>query len=429
MYMDGVKMIEAEKTLIDVCGNLCEDYKEKKRQTGTDFNLLDICHVSNKEVLMCKVLAEIINPNGSNPFGRKMLEDFVQNVLKIEIDMDLSFFNVYTEYVIDNQRRIDIVIESSDIFIPIEVKIYAGDQNTQCKCYCDFAAKKNHNIEAKVYYLTLNGHLPSGYSADGLTALRENDEIVGYKEIDLLSFTDDICPWIESYAKTYIENQNTYIFNSLIQYKNAIEKVAYKMDTSLTDELTNELTKSSQTMSAAYNIVSNYNKAKVSMLKKVFDELDKIDLSEFGLEKVETKYYYQSNNYEQIREFYHPRKTMYPGIIYKYKQLSKNIDIRFIIEVEDNLYCGFVVAKDGKNPNEMLLPENQIKQHLNGLIRVEGWWAYWEYLPVHNDYATETPGFKNNNQVFFDLFDDEKFTNFIDRCTVRIKELLTIVTK
>ena len=65
---------------------------------------------------------------------------------------------VHKELAIDNDRRIDIVIENTCFFIPIEVKIYAGEQEGQCYDY--FQNAKN----SQIVYLTRFGDIPSEYS-------------------------------------------------------------------------------------------------------------------------------------------------------------------------------------------------------------------------------------------------------------------------
>lgn len=55
---------------------------------------------------------------------------------------------VMTEYLIDNGRRIDIMLQHPQFSIPIEVKINAGDQESQCYDYHFYARN------AKLVYLT-----------------------------------------------------------------------------------------------------------------------------------------------------------------------------------------------------------------------------------------------------------------------------------
>ena len=66
-------------------------------------------------------------------------------MLKIEIcDAELKTAKVYREYQIDDSRRIDFAIKTSEKFIPIEVKIYASEQQNQCFDYYLEAKKHQH---------------------------------------------------------------------------------------------------------------------------------------------------------------------------------------------------------------------------------------------------------------------------------------------
>lgn len=63
-------------------------------------------------------------------------------------DTLLTHTDVIKEYVIDNDHRIDIVIQNVRFFIPIEVKIYAGEQEGQCYDYYEYA--KNFDLNTKI---------------------------------------------------------------------------------------------------------------------------------------------------------------------------------------------------------------------------------------------------------------------------------------
>ena len=88
---------------------------------------------------------------------------------------------VYREFSIDDNRRIDIVIRTKERLVPIEVKIYAGEQQNQCYDYYQKA------INSHLFYLTRFGDFPSDYSANTLTD----------KQVTAISFSDDILNWLE----------------------------------------------------------------------------------------------------------------------------------------------------------------------------------------------------------------------------------------
>ena len=93
-------------------------------------------------------------------YGILFLKSFMHDLLKEDSvsDLSLAHTDVVKEFVIDHERRIDIVIQNPCFFIPIEVKIYAGEQEGQCYDYYQYARN------AKMVYLTRFGDVPSEYS-------------------------------------------------------------------------------------------------------------------------------------------------------------------------------------------------------------------------------------------------------------------------
>ncbi len=99
----------------------------------SEYNIFNVLEVTEKEVIMCRFLTDLLNPEGQHGCGILFLKSFLENVLKKEQINDtlLTYTNVIKEYGIDDERRIDIAIYNSRFFIPMEVKIYAGEQECQ----------------------------------------------------------------------------------------------------------------------------------------------------------------------------------------------------------------------------------------------------------------------------------------------------------
>ncbi|MDR1931382.1 MAG: PD-(D/E)XK nuclease family protein [Spirochaetales bacterium] len=171
--------------LLDGAGGIIKKYDEIYRKTGLKYNIFRVARISEKEVLMCRVIADLLDPKGCHCKGSLYLKLFWDRIApKLEgcPPLDCDAARVSTEYPTDAERRIDIVIESGEIFIPIEVKIWAGDQEKQVADYAEFARTKNGNIHIPVLYLTRDGHAP------------ENAE---EKDYICLSFEKDIIAWLK----------------------------------------------------------------------------------------------------------------------------------------------------------------------------------------------------------------------------------------
>lgn len=148
------------------------------------YNLFNVMGIQGKEVLMCRVLADLLNPEGQHGQGILFLKSFLADVLKQgdRNDILLEHTTVETEYVIGNDRRIDIMIYNSQFAIPIEVKIYAGEQEAQCYDYYEYA--KN----SPIVYLTRYGSEPSALSR----MEKDGSDSLSTDQILCISWKDDI---------------------------------------------------------------------------------------------------------------------------------------------------------------------------------------------------------------------------------------------
>lgn len=377
---------------------------DKIRQSGGRFNLLEVADINDKEVKMCRILAELLNPNGAHYSDCLFLKDFISDVLGISMtDKELSSAAVSTEYVIDASRRIDIVIQTSVRFIPIEVKIYAADQPKQCGDYYDFAKKKNEKYPCKVYYLTLDGHLPQ--DAEAL-----EDKVV------LISFRNDICVWLDKCLVKIQDKQELYY--AAKQYNDALKGLCGNMKN---EEIIKAISQNSSTMRAACSIHNSLDYCKTDMLKKLFCAIDeKFNPSDFGLSKrIENEYDYRYDNYKVINEYYKYKGSTYPGITYKYKKIDDNTEIWFRIEVDWHLYCGFVVAVDGKHPEK--IDDNLLCKCRDYIVNRDDWWCKWVYLPN----KASAPNFKDLNDGFYNLFDEQGFNDTVEQSIKEIGNFLS----
>lgn len=402
---------------------IIKKHESRKVNSGELFNILDVSGISTDEVKMCRILAEIINPDGSHCMGSAFLEKFVDLVMNIEMDeSELSQAKVYTEYPTNESRRIDIVIQTPKRFIPIEVKIYATDQAAQCSDYYEYEKGLHKECLSKVYYLTLDGHLPQKSGSKGLTAIEENNEIIGYEEIIPISFENDICRWIDVCLTDDDVLDKTLVYANMLQFKKALEGLNGNMNTELKKDIKNIISKDSESIRAACSVAESVSDAKTEILAKLFKALENRIASELPeLEQLNNEYDYKANNYSMINNYYQMKGSTHPSLIYKFKTIDNERDIWFAIEVDYKLFCGFGVAYNNEITDEKTTEKNELKQYINLPHYDEGgWWFYWEYLPVHDKKGTYAPDFKANNEVFFRLFDDAYFEEFVDKCVERI---------
>lgn len=157
-------------------------------------NILYMLGVENKEVIICRLLASLIEPNGLHCLGIEPLKIFFKciNVNKKYSDNMLSNAMVETEELISDNRRVDIVIHIDNDVIPIEVKLYAKDQDAQLCDYFNYykAIDKDTDKDIdKIYYLTIDGKEPSKSSVGNL--IKENYSCISFFK-EIYSFLSDL---------------------------------------------------------------------------------------------------------------------------------------------------------------------------------------------------------------------------------------------
>jgi hypothetical protein len=192
---NGVQQKDAALLLEQVSG-IIKKYDDLYRKRGLKYNIFKIVGIGEKEVLICRVIADLLNPGGSHYKGGAYLKifwDLVSPLIEKKTgqgrcpQLNPEKARVSTEYSTDSGRRIDVVIESGNtegqVFIPMEVKIHARDQEDQVPDYAAFSRRKNGaDRYIPVLYLTLDGGAPE--------KAEEGDYIN-------LSFAEHILEWLK----------------------------------------------------------------------------------------------------------------------------------------------------------------------------------------------------------------------------------------
>lgn len=375
------------------------------RKTGKDFNVFKIVNIASNEVAICRVLYELLSPTGRHYHGTTYLKLFVQKVLKIEmLETELASAIVYREYTIDENRRIDLVINMREHFIPIEVKVSKTEQPNQCYDYYQKA------INSNLFYLTPFGDFPSDYSANDLT-----DE-----QITSISFSEDILNWLDECLKQKETIKTAPIREVILQYMSAIRSFTNNMGDEKGMEIKNLLMGSSDNMKSAIAIESSVIDCKVALMEKLLTAIEE----KVSRKKIINEFDYAYNDYEKINKLYRRKTTTLPGISYLYKEAVKpHVDIWVRIEIDYDMYVGYVCAYDNKFGKQHL-SEIEIMNHIDGIEEpcIEDWWAYYEILP--DDHSTKRPNFRDANDPYIKLYDKDYFDDFVSICVKKINKFL-----
>lgn len=417
------------------------DFHEKQDIKKKKYNIFKVLEMTDREVMMCRVLTDFLNPQGAHGKGNKYLRIFLRDILKREdYDEICADAHVYKEYVIAKDRRIDIVIEAANAFIPIEVKIHAGDQKAQCYDYYDYAQRKD--IHSKVIYLTKSGKMPS---EDSLSCEDKSEgmKVVPEGGIQCISFADDIC----RFMKLIIDSeQDTVIREIACEYLDAINSFIMFSDEELKMDIVEELCKNEQNFKSMLLIEQVTRQAKTRLLMDLMKEMEgEFDLvmEQCNLKK-ETNFHYYEYQTDTAECFYDQKGSTYPGLNYVFQDITLpyGMQLWFRIEIDNNLCAGLCLF-DTEKMSEVDLKDqsdDRLKEVLfilQKLICVKkqnfaGWWLKWWYLPSAKDSERlvdrSVPNFKDMNEAVIALADREKRTQFVKQCVkVILDELKKIV--
>ena len=115
---------------------------ERWKKDAGRYNVFAALGVERKELRHSAMLAHLLNPRGFHDQGILFLRPYLELFDIVLSEDELSKANVHTEYVIDNQRRLDIVIFLPDRTIAVENKVDAGEQTLQVQDYQECLEKQ-----------------------------------------------------------------------------------------------------------------------------------------------------------------------------------------------------------------------------------------------------------------------------------------------
>lgn len=393
------------RVLLNEVTSISKKYQLINEKTGKNFNIFRILGNGTAEVAICRVMHELLDPYGSHGQGDIYLRSFVHSVLQLEFtEKDFETAQVYREYVIDENRRIDLYIKTRNHAIPIEVKIYAKDQAKQCEDYYRTA------VNSPIYYLTPTGSMPT---EESLGSLKRED-------IQCISFRESIVSWIEKCITLKETVRLSSIREVLWQYLDTIKLFTNQVGDEQEMEIQQLLASSSQNMKSALQIESSINETRILLMKRLFQALE----TGIEMEKLHIKDDYAYNDYKRTKDYYAKGRSGLPGLHYVYKKdIVEGNDLWFSIEIDDYLYAGFYLNAEDEEKEYLAFEDIQaLLPHIEKVNR-DGLYLHWEYLPLHEE---EKPNFRlaGLSDSYSDLFDEAEFQAFVERCLEDIHKLL-----
>lgn len=332
-------MVELRK-LFDEIGQAIKRYQQIATLSGDNFNLFRIINVTSEEVrLHSRFLAELLNSSGVHGQGNIFLNLFVAQ-LGIT-DFDAKSAKIYTEYYIgpiegngENAKggQLDIYIkDSKNNGITIENKIYASDQPDQIRRYYNFCS-------TNLFYLTLNGDIPSDISTKGL----ENGQ-----DYNTISYSTDIIRWLESCKKEAVDHP--LLREGISHYINLLKHLTNQStNQAMNTKIVNIITQTPEKLRVASELANSYTQSKIEIQQRFWRSLHE-SLVEAKLQ-IEDSDNTLKNINKYVENYYLTAKNnKYYGVNIVIGRLSedKDVVVKFEIRIDHNIYVGFTFNRNG----------------------------------------------------------------------------------
>jgi len=342
-------------TLLNHITATLQNYKDLNRLSGDSFNVFRILKMETNEVKMhSALLGDLLNPSGSHGQGKIFLDLFIAVCSSKHDNLDTANCSTYVEFNMGKMNedrteggRIDIIIrDRSDKHIIIENKIYAPDQDNQLVRY--FKTAKS----LELFYLTLDGTLPSPASCIGLKA---------GEHFYCISYSYHIIKWLENCRKEVAILP--ILRESLTQYINLVK---YLTGQTTNHQMQNKIaTIIKDNLEASFTIYNNLNAALDLMVIEFGDQV---------------KAAYADSEFTCSYEI--NLNQNYSGIwFYKEEWSFVKIGFQFQATNRDMLY-GFT-----KHINELNQPieipktlEEALSKLGNNIKKENSWWPWRQYI-------------------------------------------------
>lgn len=371
-------------------------------------------------------LYEVLRPDGQHGMKDTFLKDFFKTVLKVDnYDKTAKIFQeCHIDPKDDNYGRLDLCIETDSARYPIEIKIYADDQDHQMERYHKFAKRKSE--VSQVYYLTLNGHSPSEKS---LGKLSENDVIC-------ISFAKEIHAWLNNCIDIANHKHAQDVVAVINQYQTLLNKLTDEQQDDVYMDAINKLISSSkENYECAVAFEKGLAAARTEKLRELFN-----DIRKYLAENKKLKDYSIFNNSleedelleKRISEYYSLDKNTWPKIWFEIKRVN---EIRIILNIElgVTLYYGLIFTNDDwdKIPiqkdvlGKAFGRNNSCWTDRINKFKGKDWWIWWRYLP----FKDSPLNFRSCSGIYTNLYDRQEYQNILDAISKELGDNLESILK
>lgn len=408
MYMPRKPLKSNRKSIMDNPEQLFEILKLIKSKydhiihnSENEFNVFSILQDESDEVnLHSKFIYELLNPE-----AKHYKKELFTNLFLSQIGITLSMHEpiaVKREY-----KNIDLLITQKDTAIIIENKIWSGDQDEQIERYYNIIKYENYS-KIFVIYLTPYGHEPSEQSIG----------TVDKSVISNISYQVDIDKWLSKCIKEV--SLEPSLRETISQYKKIIQKITGKSHSREFIMEIQELILKDDNIKIVNNIIEAFTEVKIEIQYKFWIEL-KSSLENKG---------YTINDRdmcgkEDIQNYYQKRKRYY-GIYFDIAHIDDDSNIFYCIEIDDSIYHGFKVLKNGEggiSDREEYDQIIKIISEINSKFRRTKWFLGWKYPDKKFNFLAF------NDENIIDLTDQIICKQYTDEIAMEINDNITSFLK
>lgn len=389
--------------LLDRVALLRWKHSDVLRDPRYQFNLFSMLREPQDEVnLHSRFLAELLDPKGTHCQGDAFLRLFLEH-------LGIDGFPSQDAEVEREYHGIDIFVGSGNYAVIIENKIYASDQDRQLQRYHRAASRRGFN-HISIVYLTLHGDQPSKQTLG--TLVDRVDKI-----IHCVSYEQDIHAWLDECVNSAA--RYPVVRETIDQYQRLIEVLTgHSLSKGYTMEV-RDLLMDEKNIALAVDIAQALVEAKIEIQFAFWKELEH-SLRQQGLTTADGRDSYRKYSRTKVRRYYERGQRKY-GIMLKLDDLAGNAQLLFYIQVDWNLYYGFVVLRDD---NRRIAQEAQFDHLAQLCVQVDhsfkrtAYWLGWRF-PCHRI------NFKDFNDTnAFALADPANRREYIDELVSEIQAVI-----
>lgn len=339
------------KTQLDIVEREILDKAKKEIKEFSpyeDLNLFTVLGMENKEVTAHSAfLYSIFKPfKQNNSINCSNLKILISTLLKKTSQNicfeDIASASIHREYP-TAYGRLDFLVEytTTDNYknaIIVELKVWAGEQENQIDRYFEYLDTQSYH-KKHVFFLTPTGYTASTDTSHKSIPISLNDDIVKTLNI-IIDKTDDRYTNYKSILQQYIQlvkklTEGDYMGNTLKSKEDiiAVGKLYNERYLVLT-ELMRKFMR------------SICDKTKSKLDSDIIDEFYDLESKDFV--KYDIDSYYKNNCKSFPRFAFHLnssriKKDKFTNIDFK------NVDLFFMVEIADRLYCGLTFRQHNKD--------------------------------------------------------------------------------